>query len=279
MSEFTHFFCKNLTKSSDMEELVYKSDTVSIEELANDNSSDLGSEVHLCKKTLKCLKSFEEVESAGTEVSYRCVRCRVCPDCKKSENIECISIHEEVEQGIIDKSVIVNLEKGYTTAKLPFMCDPIQKLAPNEYIAKRVFTAQLRKLNVNPNDKQDVIKSEKKLHDLGFVEFLDNLSPKQQNKINSSPIMHFIPSHAVWNANSISTPCRLVFDASQATSTGLSLNNLVAKGRNNMTKLVEIVIRWLIRRYAFHTDIQKMYNTIRLDEEHWCYQLYVPMAK
>ena len=146
---------------------------------------------------------------------------------------------------------------------------------PQRIYSKRVFTAQLRKLNVNPNDKQDVIKSENKLHDLGFVEFLDNLSPKQQNKINSSPIMHFIPWHTVWNANSISTPCRLVFDASQATSTGLSLNNLVAKGRNNMNKLVEIVIRWLIRRYAFHTDIQKMYNTIRLDEEHWCYQLYL----
>ena len=87
--------------------------------------------------------------------------------------------------------------------------------------------------------------------------------------------MYFIPWRAVWNTNSISTPCRLVFDASQTTSTGLSFNNLLAKGRNNMNKLVEIVIRWLIRRCAFHTDILKMYNTIRLDEQHWCYQLYL----
>ena len=42
-----------------------------------------------------------------------------------------------------------------------------------------------------------------------------------------------------------------------------------------MNKLVEIAIRWQIRRSAFHTDIRKMYNTIRLAEEHWCYQLYL----
>ena len=42
-----------------------------------------------------------------------------------------------------------------------------------------------------------------------------------------------------------------------------------------MNKLVEIAIRWQIRKAAFHTDIRKMYNTIRLAEEHWCYQLYL----
>ena len=73
----------------------------------------------------------------------------------------------------------------------------------------------------------------------------------------------------------ISTQCRLVFDASQSTSTGVSLNRLLAKGRNNMNKLVELGIRWQIRRYTFHCDIRKMYNTIRLNEDHWCYQLYL----
>ena len=42
-----------------------------------------------------------------------------------------------------------------------------------------------------------------------------------------------------------------------------------------MNKLVEIAIRWMLHKYAFHTDIQKMYNAIMLDDEHWCYQLYL----
>ena len=41
-----------------------------------------------------------------------------------------------------------------------------------------------------------------------------------------------------------------------------------------MNKLLQILIKWLIRRCAFHTDVQKMYNSVRLDEEHWNYQLY-----
>ena len=79
----------------------------------------------------------------------------------------------------------------------------------------------------------------------------------------------------MWNTNSLSTPCRLVFDASLTTSSGYSLNSILANGRNNMNKLVDIMIRWLLHKFAYHTDIQNMYNTIRLAEEDWCYQLYL----
>ena len=34
--------------------------------------------------TPKCLRKFERVERAGTEASYRCIRCRGCEHCKKS---------------------------------------------------------------------------------------------------------------------------------------------------------------------------------------------------
>jgi hypothetical protein len=139
----------------------------------------------------------------------------------------------------------------------------------------KIYKSQIRKLEHCVEDKNEVIKSEQKLHHLGFADFVDNLTDEQKSKIMNSRIKHFIPWRAVWNNNSISTPCRLVFDASQRTNSQYSLNSLLAKGRNNMNKLVEIAIRWMIHKCAFHTDIQKMYNTIRLDEEHWCYQLYL----
>ena len=86
---------------------------------------------------------------------------------------------------------------------------------------------------------------------------------------------YYIPWRAVWKQNSISTPRRVVFDASQITNTGYSLNDVIAKGRNNMNKLVEIVLRWMTHLVAFHTDIQKMYNSIKLRQEDWCYQRYI----
>ena len=126
-------------------------------------------------------------------------------------------------------------------------------------------------------DKNEVIKSGKRLQELGFVEFYKRLTDEQKLIISGSSIKHFIPWRAVWNGNSVSTPCRLVFDASQKTNNEYSLNSLLAKGRKNMNKLVEIVIRWMINKHAFHTDIQKMYNSIKLKEEHWCYQ-FIPMG-
>ena len=93
--------------------------------------------------------------------------------------------------------------------------------------------------------------------------------------LKNSPIQTFIPWRVVWKVNSVSTPYRLVFDASQISNTGYSLSDILAKGRNNMNKLVEIAIRWYIHKVAFHTDIQKMFNSIKLHEQNWCLQRYI----
>ena len=72
--------------------------------------------------------------------------------------------------------------------------------------------------------------------------------------LKDSPIQNIIPWRVVWKANSVDTPCRLVFDASQISNTGYSLSDILAKGRNNMNKLVEIFIRWYIHKVAFQTQ-------------------------
>ena len=155
------------------------------------------------------------------------------------------------------------------------MSNPAVKLAPNKDRALRTYNQQVKKLNQNPQDKKDVIESEAKLQQLGHVEFVKNLTAEQQEMLRNNPIQNFIPWRAVWNGNSISTPCRIVFDASQPTSSGVSLNDILAKGKNNMNKLVEIVIRWSSQKAVFHTDIKKMYNSVQLREEHWCLQRYI----
>ena len=42
-----------------------------------------------------------------------------------------------------------------------------------------------------------------------------------------------------------------------------------------MSKLVEIVIRWYCHEIGFNTDIKKMYDSLQLKEEHWCFQQYI----
>ena len=225
--------------------------------------------------SLKQQNIFNLVENAATEISYRCISCRDCKDCLNNEHIENISIREEVEQDLIDKSVQVNTGNRCTTAKLPFIHNPMVKLSNNKNIALKIYNQQLRKLNKNLQDKADVITSENKLQRLGHVDYVQNLSQEQQRMLPEAEMKYYIPWRSVWKQNSISTPCRVVFDASQITNTGYSLNDVIAKGRNNMNKLVEIVLRWMTHLITFHTEIQAMYNSIKLRQEDWCYQRYI----
>lgn len=138
-----------------------------------------------------------------------------------------------------------------------------------------VYYSQLKRLSKYPKDKEDTIRSEAKLQELGHVDYVSNLTEEQQKSLNENPIQNFIPWSVVWKDNSLSTPCRVVFNASMPTDTGLILNDILAKGKNNMNLLVEILIRWRTHAYAFHSDVQKMYNTVQLREEDWCLQRYI----
>ena len=206
----------------------------------------------------KCVKQFDDVEK-----------------CKRGERIEAISIQEEVEQDLIERNVIIDPDKGVTSCKLPFLVDPESRLVRNDNGALQVFRQQVRKLNANPEDKDAVIKSQQKLQDLGFVEFVSNLSQEDKSLILDSKVKYFVSWRAVWKEGSVTNACRMVFDGSQAMKGGCSLNSMLPKSMNRMNKLVEIMIRCSTWKHAFHTDISKMYNVIRLDKVHWKYQLFL----
>ena len=228
------------------------------------------------KKAPKNAKRFEEIENAGSEVTYRCVDCRSCKNCKNGPRVEAISIQEELEQNLIEKCVEVDIERAKTVAKLPFIMDPLTHLEPsNEHVALRVFKAQVKLLNANPKDKKSVLDFEQKLQDLGYVDYFENLNGEERAIIEKNSVKYFIPWRPVWKLDSVSTPCRLAFDASMSTKGACSLNSLLAKGANTLNNLQGITIRWTTYRHAFHTDVQKMYNRVELDKMHWCYQMYL----
>ena len=53
------------------------------------------------------------------------------------------------------------------------------------------------KLNQNLQDKRDAIESEAKLHSLGFVEFVKNLTPEKEQMLKDTDLKNFIPWIAV----------------------------------------------------------------------------------
>ena len=239
------------------------------------NACEEWDECFVANRAPRNMKLHQQIEDAGTEVSYRCVDCRGCSNCKTSGRIESISIEEEVEDALIEGSVTVHPEEGYTEAKLPFKSDPLTKLKTNEKVAEKVYWSQVRKLGKSDLDRQQVIEAERKLQTLEYVQYLDDLPAEDRELILSSEVKYFLPWRAVHNPNSVSSPCRLVFDASQPVPGASSLNDILPKGSNSMNNLNQMLLRWSVHKSAFHCDIQKMYNSVRLEKSHWCYQLYL----
>ena len=160
------------------------------------------------------MKYFEEAENSGSEINYRCVNCRNCKICLQGNHIQYSSIKEEIEQDIIDQSITTDVQTGKAEAKLPFIENPKNKLIPNKYKALAIFNSELKQLNRNEYRKFQVMESEAKLQKLSFVDFVRNLTPEQQKKLRENPIQNFILCYVVWKENSISTPCRIMFNAS-----------------------------------------------------------------
>ena len=231
--------------------------------------------VCVSRRPPKCVKEYDALESTGTEVTYRCADCKECLRCRNGPRMESLSIQEEVEEALISRSVTVDLERGVSSAKLPFVVDPDNRIAVNEQkqMALKVFRSQVKMLSGKPKERAAIVESEQKLHDLGFVDWLHNLSGDERALIDNM-VQYVIPWRVQFNENSVSTPARLVLDASQCTRSGSSLNSLLAKGVNSLNKLIEIMIRWLTYPHAYHTDVSKMYNRVMLEPEYWRYQLY-----
>ena len=110
------------------------------------------------------------------------------------------SIKEEAEQDMINQSVHVNL-KRQAIANLPSMHYPAIELYPNKTEALKVYNQQLKKLNKQPKDKEQVTQSEKKLQDLGHVAFTCNLLNHLPIMLKDIPIQNFISWPVVWKAN------------------------------------------------------------------------------
>ena len=116
------------------------------------------------------MKQFNRTENTGTEISYRCIKCQSWNACKSHENLETVSVKEEIEQDLINNSVSVHTKNQMAIASLPFIHSPEERLAPNRHKAEKVYKQQLRKLANKPKDKEEVLKSEEKLQQLGYVD-------------------------------------------------------------------------------------------------------------
>ncbi|XP_025266081.1 uncharacterized protein LOC112638468 [Camponotus floridanus] len=77
----------------------------------------------------------------------------------------------------------------------------------------------------------------------------------------------YLPHHGVLRETSTTTKLRVVFNGSQLTTLGTSLNASLLTGANLLPALADVLLRWRWHRYVFVADIEKMYRQILIHQD------------
>lgn len=88
----------------------------------------------------------------------------------------------------------------------------------------------------------------------------------------SAPTNYYLPHHAVIKPDSTTTKLRVVFNASNPSSNGVSLNDALYPGPALQSGINVLLKKWRLFQYVFNADIEKMYRQILVDPEHTPYQ-------
>ncbi|GFW62734.1 integrase catalytic domain-containing protein [Trichonephila clavipes] len=83
---------------------------------------------------------------------------------------------------------------------------------------------------------------------------------------DNSDITHYMPHHGVLRPEKSTTKLRVVFNATNPTSNGLSLNSIQYNGGLAQNDLFTIMIKFKEHPYAFTADVKMMYRMILIHE-------------
>jgi len=79
--------------------------------------------------------------------------------------------------------------------------------------------------------------------------------------------VRYIPHHAVFREDRATTKCRVVFDSSNKTSDGVSLNSCLLKGPKLQPDIGHVLIRFRCHPVGLMADIKKMFLQIKLKRQ------------
>ncbi|XP_071580176.1 uncharacterized protein [Temnothorax nylanderi] len=154
---------------------------------------------------------------------------------------------------------------GQYIVRLPFKSGPPIDIGDSKSSAIALYSRLESRLKANPDLAREY-------HD--FLAEYERLGHMTKAPLDDPPDRQviYIPHHAVVREHSGTTRLRVVFNASQPTSNGLSLNDHLMIGRKLQPELSFIILRWRQFRFVFTADIAKMYRQILVHKEDAHYQ-------
>ncbi|XP_055906553.1 uncharacterized protein LOC129941828 [Eupeodes corollae] len=90
--------------------------------------------------------------------------------------------------------------------------------------------------------------------------------PKSANRV------FYLPHHGVVREMSATTKLRVVFNGSFKPPQGYSLNEFLHEGPKLHVDLPDVLTRWRIHKFAFSSDVTKMFRQIQVHPDDWDFQ-------
>lgn len=205
------------------------------------SSSYLGLQKVRCNLSLNAqLKKFWEIEECNDKLTCTDSYSGLSHDDAQCEEI--FNSHTRSSDG----NFVVNLP----------LKAPTSLLGESKGTATQRFYSLEKKFSRDENLKQMYSK---------FMKDFEQAGRMVKANFDSDVQLNYLPHHAVINFEKVSTPLRVVFDASCATSTGVSLNDLQYKGSIKQDTLLDIILRFRLHKFVVNADIEKMFCNILLN--------------
>ncbi|GFY11580.1 uncharacterized protein TNCV_4230491 [Trichonephila clavipes] len=104
-----------------------------------------------------------------------------------------------------------------------------------------------------------------------FLHEYEDLGHIREIKVDGSGVAFYMPHHGVYHPEKSTTKLRTVFNASSPSTSGKSLNSIQFNG-GLVQDLFSIMARFRKHKYAFTTDIEKMFRMVNIHPEKACLQ-------
>ncbi|GJQ71791.1 hypothetical protein Trydic_g13554 [Trypoxylus dichotomus] len=154
--------------------------------------------------------------------------------------------------------------EGRFVVSLPFKGNVNALGSSYDQALKRFYSLE-RKLNKDPSLKREYVSFMNEYVELGHM--------RRVNANNCNTETHFyLPHHAVFKENSLTTKVTVVFDGSAKTTTGISLNDVLMVGPKLQQDLFDIVCRFRLHKCALSGYVTKMYRQVRIAENCMSFQ-------
>ena len=213
--------------------------------------------VHEAEATVAHIKfeDFYNTEALGVACHPRCGSCR-CGECPPGGKQ--YTLKEERELTMIEDGL--ELHENKWIAHYPWLKSPTS--LPNNYNAA---FAMLRSTEKRLGKSTELAKLyTDQIADMENRGVAKKLSAEDM-RMYQGPV-YYISHHEVIKPDSMSTPCRIVFNSS-ARYLNQTLNDYWAKGPDMLNNLLAVLLRFRENKVAVAGDISKMYHTIAMSEQ------------